>query len=169
MNNGLSIPIAAIPIIVCRFSIDKMIVSNGDPSSLMDIIGARGKSAVVNAPMAIERLASITNLVFPQRSKGRSKVITPSTRSERIGVMRIANSPSTTMIMASITLRFISCNSEANLPSNHNSLRRTNAPTKGIASAITNNGTEHNSDKGWSSMKSPKFAGDFCLYFFDIL
>ena len=46
--------------------------------------------------------------------------------------------------------------------SNHNSLRRTNARPKGIASAITTNGTEHSSDKDWNSINFLQLTGKFC-------
>ena len=112
--NRLSIPIAAMPIIVCRSSIAKKVAAKGDPSSLMDVIGERGKSTLVNDPKAIERLPKIINfLVVALRSSGRKNAIIPSANRGNIGVIRTANSPSTTMIVVSTTLRGISFNAKA--------------------------------------------------------
>jgi hypothetical protein len=113
----------------------------------MDIIGEEGKPTVVNAPKPVESPPIITNLVVALRSKERKNATAPSIKSGSIGEMKIASSPSTTMIMASNTLSGISCNAGPNLPSNHKSLRRTNAPTKGLASAMAAIASEYSSDK----------------------
>jgi hypothetical protein len=127
----------------------------------MDVIGEKDKSTLVNDPKAIERLPKIINfLVVALQSSGRKNAITPSANKGSIGVIRTANSPSTTMIVVSTTLRGISFNAKAILRSNHNSLRRTNARPKGIASAITTNGTEHSSDKDWNSINFLQLTGN---------
>jgi hypothetical protein len=162
--NRLSIPIAAMPIIVCKSSIAKKVTTKGDPSSLKDVIGERGKSTVVNDPKAVERLPKIINfLVVTLQSSGRKNAITPSANRGSIGVIRIANNPSTIMIVVSTTLRGISFNAEAILRSNHNSLRRTNARPKDIASAITTNGIVYSSDKDRNSIDLLQSTANFFI------
>ena len=99
---------------VCRSRIAKKVAAKGDPSSLMVVARDKGKSTLVNDPKAIERLPKIINfLVVALRLIGRKNVIIPSTNRGSIGVIRVADSPSTTMIVVRTTLKGISFNAKA--------------------------------------------------------
>ena len=149
---------------VCRSSIAKKVAAKGDPSSLMVVARDKGKSTLVNDPKAIERLPKIINfLVVALRLSGRKNVIIPSADRGSIGVIRVADSPSTTMIVVSTTLSGISSNAKAILRSNHNSLRKMKALPKGIASAIITTGTEHSSDKDWNSINFPQLKANYVI------
>jgi hypothetical protein len=64
----------------------------------MVVVRDKGKSTVVNTPKDIEAAPSIKNFIVALRPKGRKNAIAPSAKSGSIVVIRVADSPSTTMI-----------------------------------------------------------------------
>jgi hypothetical protein len=125
----------------------KVAAANGDPSSRVDIIDEEAIPTAVNAPKPIEAPPIIINLFIALRSKDIKNATTPSNKIGSDGEKNIANSPSMTIIMASTALRKISADAGPNLASNHKSLRRTNAPTRDLARALTAKEFEYSSSR----------------------